>query len=80
MTKMNSPDAHPTKEEPFALLDYELKELAKMPDALMALADWHDHQESKAAAMGCGSAQHHQERRLALSEQASRIKQTWERS
>lgn len=68
------------KEESFALLDYELKELAKLPDALRALADWHDHQESMAGAMGCGSAQHHQERRLALTAQADRIQQTWERS
>jgi hypothetical protein len=66
--------------EEFTLLDYEIKELVKLPGALRALADWHDHQESMAGAIGCGSAQHHQERRLALTGLAKQIQQKWERS
>lgn len=56
----------------------EINVVEHHPDALHAVADYHDEQESQADAMGMdSSAQHHRARRLELQREADRIQNDW---
>lgn len=62
----------------FALTKDELKLCAELPDALVALADYHDSKASMAAAMGYReSTDHHSARAEELKAEAKRIEATW---
>lgn len=58
--------------------DAEINVVEHHPDALRALADYHDGQESQADAMGMGSsAEHHRARRIELEREAALIEDEW---
>lgn len=62
----------------FALTEDELKLCAELPDALVAIADYHDSKASMAAAMGYReSTDHHSARAEELKAEAKRIEATW---
>ena len=62
----------------FALTEDELKLCVELPDALVAIADYHDAKASMAAAMGYReSTDHHSARAEELKAEAKRIEATY---
>jgi len=62
-----------------ALTASEVNALLTSPDAIRALADYHDVRESEADSMGVvDAANHHRERRIALKAEAERIEAAWQ--
>lgn len=65
---------------PIGLTDYELRKINQIPDALRAIADYHDMQSTLASGMDMPESEsHHAFRSKVLRNEADRIDRFWDR-